>query len=59
MVIQYEKTFQGAHKFYTTVENEYVEYLFTKQYFGYNKRQALQLFKTEVKEAQTRKRALS
>lgn len=42
MIIQYEKTFQGAHKFYALDKNDN---LVTRQYFDYTKRDALKLFK--------------
>ncbi len=48
MIIQYEKTFQGAHKFYSVDKNGY---LITRQYFDYTKREALRLFKNELKGA--------
>jgi hypothetical protein len=46
MIIQYEKTYQGAHKFYALDKNDN---LVTKQYFYYSKREALKLFKQELK----------
>lgn len=46
MVIQYEKTFQGAHKFYGFDKNDN---LITRQYFFYTKREALKEFKQELK----------
>ena len=46
MVIQYEKTFQGAHKFYAF---DKYDNLVTRQYFFYTKREALKLFKQELK----------
>jgi|GEM_PF-2788204 len=48
MVIQYEKTFQGAHKFYARDKNNN---LLTRQYFFYTKKEALRLFKQELKKA--------
>jgi hypothetical protein len=48
MTIQYEKTFQGAHKFYALDKNDN---LITKQYFYYTKCEALRLFKNELKGA--------
>ena len=46
MIIQYEKTFQGAHKFYAIDKSGH---LFTMQYFYYTKREALRLFKNELR----------
>ena len=46
MIIQYEKTFQNAHKFYAIDKNGY---LITKQYMFYTKREALKSFKRELK----------
>lgn len=45
MTINITQTFQGAWKL-STIKNGY---LFTKQYSGYTKSQALKLFKQEVK----------
>lgn len=45
MNINYEKTFQGAHKFYAIDKNGY---LVTMQYFDYTKREALNLFKQHL-----------
>lgn len=47
MTIQYERTFQGAHKFYAMDKNGY---LFTMQYMFCSKREALASFKRELKE---------
>ena len=46
MKINYEKTFQGAHKFYALVGG----HLITKQYFFTSKREALRDFKELLKE---------
>jgi hypothetical protein len=46
MIIQYEKTFQGAHKFYSRDKNGD---LITMQYMFYTKSQALTLFKEYLK----------
>ena len=46
MIIQYEKTYQGAHKFYALDKNDV---LVTKQYFFYTKSQALKEFKQLIK----------
>ena len=46
MNITYEKTFQGAHKFYAMVGDQ----LITKQYFFTSKREALRDFKELLKE---------
>lgn len=46
MIIQYEKTFQGAHKFYTLVDNE----LISMQYMFCNKATALKQFKQFIKD---------
>lgn len=45
MTVQYEKTFQGAHKFYALNADNI---LVTRQYIGYTKAQGLRLFKHEV-----------
>ena len=42
----YEKTFQGAHKFYAMVDNQ----LITMQYMFCSKKEALQMFKQYIKE---------
>lgn len=42
--VTYVKTFQGAHKFSAIVNG----YLVTKQYMGYTKKEAKQLFKLEL-----------
>lgn len=47
MIIQYEKTFQGAHKFYALNKTNI---LVTMQYMFYSKAQALKLFKAYLKE---------
>jgi hypothetical protein len=47
MIIQYEKTFQGAHKFYAFTKNGLS---LNRQYFFYTKREALKRFKNELKE---------
>jgi hypothetical protein len=47
MIIQYEKTFQGAHRFYALDKSGH---LFSQQYFFYTKLEALRLFKNELKE---------
>lgn len=49
MNIQYEKTFQGAHKFYAL--NKHGRFI-TMQYFFYSKREALSMFKQELKESE-------
>jgi hypothetical protein len=46
MVIQYEKTFQNAHKFYALVDNEVI----TMQYFFCSKSYALKHFKQLIGE---------
>lgn len=46
MIIQYRKTFQGAHEFYALVG----DYLHSKYYLGYTKAHALKLFKQEIKQ---------
>jgi hypothetical protein len=46
MIIQYEKTFQGAHKFYAL---DKTDTLVTMQYMYYTKAQALKLFKQYLK----------
>jgi hypothetical protein len=46
MTIQYEKTFQGAHRFYALDKNGH---LFEKDYLFYTKKEALKLFKNELK----------
>lgn len=46
MVIQYEKTFQGAHRFYAIDKKGH---LFTMQYMFSSKREALANFKFELK----------
>jgi hypothetical protein len=48
MIIQYEKTFQGAHRFWGYDKNNNSV---TKQYFFYTKTEALRLFKNELKGA--------
>lgn len=48
MTIRYERTFQGAHCFYALDKNDN---LIKKQYFYYTKREALRLFKNELKGA--------
>jgi hypothetical protein len=47
MIIQYEKTYQGAHRFYAMRG----DYLFTMQYFFCSKREALAMFKQELRGA--------
>ena len=49
MIIQYEKTFQGAHKFYAL--NKHGQ-LITRQYFLTSKREALADFKHEFKNSE-------
>ncbi len=46
MTISYEKTFQGAWKLSAVYQGQY----FTKQYFGYTKREAAKEFRNEVKQ---------
>lgn len=46
MIIQYEKTFQGAHRFYGFDKSGNYT---SRDYFFYTKREALQLFKRELK----------
>lgn len=46
MIIQYEKTYQGAHKFYCSVNDQ----LITQQYFFYTKKAALQAFKQLIQD---------
>ena len=46
MTIQYRKTFQGAWELYASDKNGY---LLSRQYFGYNKREATQLFRAEMR----------
>lgn len=46
MIIQYEKTYQGAHKFYALDKNNV---LVTKQYLFYTKSEALKAFKQFIK----------
>jgi len=48
MIIQYEKTFQGAHKFYALASSGT---LLTKQYFFTSKAKALKDFKFLLKGA--------
>lgn len=48
MTIQHKKTFQGAHEFYALDKNDN---LITRQYFYYTKREALRLFKNELRGA--------
>lgn len=48
MTIQYEKTFQGAHKFYALDKNNNE---FCIQYFYYTKSEALRAFKNALKAA--------
>jgi len=45
MKIQYEKTFQGAHKFYALKNG----FLFTMQYMFCSKKEALAMFKSDLK----------
>ena len=46
MAIQYRKTFQGAWELYASDKDGY---LVTRQYFGYTKREAVQMFRAEMK----------
>ena len=46
MVIQYRKTFQGAWELYASDKDGY---LVTRQYFGYTKREAVRMFRAEMK----------
>ncbi len=47
MTIQYRKTFQGAWELYAS-DND--GYLVTRQYFGYTKREATEMFRAEMRE---------
>lgn len=46
MIIQYQKTFQGAHKFWGFDKNDNS---ISRQYFYYTKHEALRLFKNELR----------
>lgn len=46
MAIQYRVTFQGAWELYASDKKGY---LVSRQYFGYTKREATQMFRAEMK----------